>query len=181
LIGTPSRFDNLYGELADKWKLLFIKASLSIHFSLFLSNIGERKMEQKELQQYTTAKQSIELLYHRVNQCVTLDELNQVITHFNSYILKYAPHKNNRTNKNISAVNQYYKEQKKFAQRNRQAIIENDVLSNVRYRVSYKDYRSEMLRLRERGLSYQKISNYAKNYWDIKVSKDTIRNFLNNS
>jgi hypothetical protein len=104
-----------------------------------------------------------------------------VLTHFNSYILKYAPNKNNRTNKNISAVNQYYKEQKKFAQRNRQAIIEKDVLSNVRYRVTYKDYRSEMLILRKRGLSYKKISNYAKDYWDIKVSKDTIRNFLNDT
>jgi hypothetical protein len=136
-------------------------------------------MNDNNLQQFTTAKKSVELLHHQVQQCVTIAELNERLATFNTYILKIANHKNNRTNKNISAFVQYFIDQKKFAHRNSTAILEKQVLQNVKHRVSYKDYRSEMIKLRERGLSYQKISNYAQDYWNITVSKDTIRNYLN--
>jgi hypothetical protein len=136
-------------------------------------------MNDKNLHQFTLAKQSVELLHHQVQNCVSISELNERLANFNNYVLKIANHKNNRSNKNISAFVQYFLDQKKFAQRNSTAILEKQVLQNVKHRVSYKDYRSEMIKLRERGLSYQKISNYAQDYWNITVSKDTIRNYLN--
>ena len=43
---------------------------------------------------------------------------------------------------------------------------------------NYKDYKKEFIILRQRNYSYREIALYASKHFKVKVSKDTVRNFI---
>jgi hypothetical protein len=134
-------------------------------------------MNPKHLQQFNTAKASIKLLYNQVQECLNYDKLNTILTLFNNTVQKQSNPKNNRPNKHIIGIGQYFY-QSKTRLRSVEIIVKNEMYKHLKNKATYKDYLPEFQLLRRRGYSYRRMSDYAKQYWNISVSKDTISKYL---
>lgn len=126
----------------------------------------------------TQARAAIELFYQNIKSTETnyedfLKELNVL----NSYLQQYASKNNNRINKSATAFKMYFTNEIK-KKRDIENIEKRGRVKLLSIKRSYKDYREEYLILRKRDYSYKAISDYSTKHFKVKVSKDTIRNFI---
>jgi len=126
----------------------------------------------------TQARAGIDLFYQNIkstegNYEDFLKELNLL----NSYFQQYASKNNNRINKSATAFKMYFTNEVK-KKRNIENIEKRGQVKLLSAKQSYKQFKKEYLVLRKRGNSYKAISDYSKKHFKVKVSKDTIRNFI---
>lgn len=131
---------------------------------------------------YKEAQSGIDIFYAQAKQSKNFDELLQVANNLASYFKRYANDKNNRITKNVYVFTEFFK-QEASKKRSVENVVNNAKVKRLSHKISYKDYLSDYLILRERGHSYQAIADYSEKYFKVKVNKETIRNFLksNNS
>ncbi len=126
----------------------------------------------------TQARAGIELFYQNIKSTETnyedfLKELNLL----NAYFQQYASKNNNRINKSATSFKMYFTNEVK-KKRNIENIEKRGRVKLLSAKYSYRSYLQEYLILRKRRLSYKAIADYSKKYFKVKVSKDTIRNFI---
>jgi ATPase subunit of ABC transporter with duplicated ATPase domains len=132
----------------------------------------------KLLRAEVKARAAVELFYNNVQATKgNYEVFEQELKTLNEFLQIHANKRNNRTHKVMTAFVQYFNTEAKKKRKIEQIekIAKGKRLS---YKESYKDYLEEFLILRKRQYSYRAISDYAKKHFKIKVSKDTIRNFL---
>jgi len=115
-------------------------------------------------------RQGISKLYENINQSQNINEIKSELEILLNLIYRYASKQNNRHNKSLKVFQEYNK-----IPLTREQKIRKDIKNNNK---TYKDYLSYFQILRARGLSFKKISEYAKAEFNIKVSSETIRNKL---
>lgn len=132
---------------------------------------------QKHLKQFIQAKAGIELLHNEAKLITDYEELQEFLNIFFGYFQRIANEKNTAPNKSLIAFKNYFENeaQNKRIIKTTQGKAKAKRLS---YRASYKDYTEEYLILRKRGYSYRAISQYSKLHFKVKISKDTLRNYL---
>lgn len=129
----------------------------------------------KHIQQIARVKASISFLN---NEILLLNDYQSIQTHldeFAKFFAEQANEKNNRANKSLMGFINYF-EQVAPKKRSTEAVQKKAKL--LKPKQSYKDYLSEYQILRARGLSYKAISDYSKQHFKIKVSKETVRTAL---
>ena len=133
--------------------------------------------KQKHLQQFIKAKSGIQLLFNEASLITDYTELEEFLNTFSKYILKVANERNNVGNKNIIAFKSYY--EKEAGKKRTVATIEKKrKVKRLSYKSTYRDYTEEYLILRARGYSWRKLATYSERFFRIKVSKDTLRNYI---
>jgi len=133
--------------------------------------------KQKHLQQFIKAKAGIQLLFNEASLITDYTELEEFLNTFSKYILKVANERNNVGNKNIIAFKSYY-ENEAGKKRTVETIEKKSKVKRLSYKSTYQDYTEEYLILRARGYSWRKLAKYSERYFKIKVSKDTLRNYI---
>ena len=133
--------------------------------------------KQKHLQQFIKAKSGIQLLFNEASLITDYTELEEFLNTFSKYILKVANERNNVGNKNIIAFKSYY-ENEAGKKRTVETIEKKSKIKRLSYKSTYRDYTEEYLILRARGYSWRKLATYSERYFKIKVSKDTLRNYI---
>ena len=133
--------------------------------------------KQKNLQQFIKAKSAIQLLYNEASLITDYTELEEFLNTFSKYILKVANEKNNVGNKNIIAFKTYY-ENEAGKKRSITTIEKKSRVKKLSYKTTYKDYVEEYLILRARGYSWRQLAKYSEQFFKLKVSKDTLRNYI---
>lgn len=133
--------------------------------------------KQKHLQQFIKAKSGIQLLFNEASLITDYTELEEFLNTFSKYILKIANEKNNVGNRNIIAFKSYY-ENEAGKKRTIATIEKKSKVKRLSYKTTYKDYIEEYLILRARGYSWRKLAEYSERYFKVKVSKDTLRNYI---
>ena len=133
--------------------------------------------KQKHLQQFIKAKSAIQLFYNEASLITDYTELEQFLNTFSSYILKIANEKNNVGNRNIIAFKSYY-ENEAGKKRTVKTIEKKSRVKMLSHKMTYKDYTEEYLILRARHYSWRKLAKYSERYFKVKVSKDTLRNYI---
>ena len=136
-------------------------------------------MEQsnKQLEQFKNAKAGIELLTINVANATTHSELISVLNVFNKYILKIANERNNRPNKDLTAVIEYLKTESGKKREVKTITVKNKA-KRLSHKTSYKDHIEDYIILKNRGHSYREIAAYSEKYFKVKVSKTTIGKIL---
>ena len=133
--------------------------------------------KQKHLQQFIKAKSAIQLLYNEASLISDYTELEAFLNTFSKYILKIANEKNNVGNRNIIAFKSYY-ENEAGKKRTVESIEKRSRVKKLSYKMTYKDYIEEYLILRARGYSWRQLAKYSEQHFKVKVSKDTLRNYI---
>jgi hypothetical protein len=133
--------------------------------------------KQKSLQQFIKAKAGVQLLFNEASLITDYTELEEFLNTFSSYIFKIANERNNVANKNIIAFKSYY-ENEAGKKRTVKTIEKKSKVKRLSYKATHKDYTQEYLILRARGYSWRKLAKYSEQYFKIKVSKDTLRNYI---
>jgi len=133
--------------------------------------------KQKHLQQFIKAKSGIQLLFNEALLISDYTELETFLNTFSKYILKGANERNNVGNKNIIAFKSYY-ENEAGKKRTVKTIEKKSRVKRLSYKMTYKDYTEEYLILRSRNYSWRKLAEYSERYFKVKVSKDTLRNYI---
>ncbi len=133
----------------------------------------------KNLEQFVLTKSGIKLFYSKVEQANNCDELLQLTNNLATYFQKIANEKNQTTNKSLYVFIEYFRNEN-LKQRSLERVTTIAKAKRLNYKKSYKDYLSEYQILRDRGYSFKEISDYSNQHYKIKVSKETIRNFLKN-
>jgi hypothetical protein len=133
--------------------------------------------KQKHLQQFIKAKAGIQLLFNEASLITDYTELEEFLNTFSKYILKVANERNNVGNKNIIAFKSYY-ENEAGKKRTVETIEKKGKVKRLSYKSTYKDYTEEYLILRARNYSWRQLSKYSEQFFKIKVSKDTLRNYI---
>jgi IS30 family transposase len=132
-----------------------------------------RAVSKKRIQQTKEALAGIKYLSQIAEQVGStqqlIDELEILICH----IRRTANEKNNRPNKNIMAFVEYFREVSK-RKRDAQTVKKKATAKRLKHKITYKDYISEILILRNQDKSYQEIAEYCRRHFKIKVSKSTI-------
>ena len=140
-------------------------------------------MTQKQIYQYSTAKKGIILLGEEAAAASSYEELTQIL----KVLLKYtkeANDKNNRPNKEIIALKNYYENEKgkersliKIEKKTKSKKISS---ANKKIKKTYKDFYFDYSILRnEKGWSYQKIADNSKKLLGVEVSKTSLINLFN--
>lgn len=140
-------------------------------------------MTQKQIYQYSTAKKGIMLLGEEASAASSYEELTQIL----KVLLKYtkeANEKNNRPNKEIIALKNYYENEKgkersliKIEKKTKSKKISS---ANKKIKKTYKDFYFDYSILRnEKGWSYQKIADNSKKLFGVEVSKTSLINLFN--
>lgn len=132
---------------------------------------------QKHLKQFISAKAGIELLHKETKLINDYEELQAFLNIFFGYFQRIANEKNTAPNKSLIAFKSYY-ENEAHSKRTAKAIQSKAKTKRLSYRANYKDYKEEYMILRKRGYSYRSISEYSRLHFKVKVSKDTLRNYL---
>jgi len=123
------------------------------------------------------ARAAIELFYSNTKMTDSYDGLMKELIILNNYLQKYANIKSNRVNKVMTAFKMYFiNEAEKKREINH--IVKVSQVKRLSFMKSYKDYKNEFIILRKRGYSYAKIALYSKSHFKVKVSKDTVRNYI---
>jgi len=133
--------------------------------------------KQKHLQQFIKAKAGIQLLFNEASLITDYTELEEFLNTFSKYILKVANERNNVGNKNIIAFKSYY-ENEAGKKRTVETIEKKGKVKRLSYKSTYKDYTEEYLILRARNYSWRQLAKYSEQFFKIKVSKDTLRNYI---
>lgn len=134
-------------------------------------------MTDKYIEQYHKAKSAIQLLQNFSENCLTYDELQCEVNNFISYIQKHANEKNNRPNKGMIALKEFF-ENEVEKPRTLKNVVKKSRLKKLAHKITYKDYMSEIIILRKRGYSLQQIADYCKKHFKVKVGKTTIYDTL---
>jgi hypothetical protein len=140
-------------------------------------------MTQKQIYQYSTAKKGIMLLGEEAAAASSYEELTQIL----KVLLKYtkeANDKNNRPNKEIIALKNYYENEKgkerslnKIEKKTKSKKISS---ANKKIKKTYKDFYFDYSILKnEKGWSYQKIADNSKKLFGVEVSKTSLINLFN--
>ena len=132
---------------------------------------------QKHLKQFIQAKAGIEFLHNEVKLITDYEELQEFLNIFFGYFQRIANEKNTAPNKSLIVFKNYF-ENEAQSKRTVKGIQSKAKVKRLSYRANYKDYTEEYLILRKRGYSYRAISVYSKLHFKVKVSKDTLRNYL---
>lgn len=140
-------------------------------------------MTQKQIYQYSTAKKGIMLLGEEAAAASSYEELTQIL----KVLLKYtkeANDKNNRPNKEIIALKNYYENEKgkerslnKIERKTKSKKISS---ANKKIKKTFKDFYFDYSILKnEKGWSYQKIADNSKKLFGVEVSKTSLINLFN--
>lgn len=132
---------------------------------------------QKYLNQYNTAKAGVELLYNQVQLTTNYSELLEVLNTFNSYMQKVANEQNNAPNKSVIAFTTFFQNEVN-TKRSFEQVKSNAKRKLLAHKISWRDYMSELIILKNRGYSWRELERYCKEHFKVKVSKDTLRNHL---
>ena len=132
----------------------------------------------KLLRAETKARAAVELFYNNVQSTRgSYEDFEKELKTLNEFLQIHANKRNNRTHKVMTAFVQYFEHEVK-KKRKIEQIEKTEKGKRLSHKVSYKDYKEEFLILRKRNYSYRAIAEYARKHFKVKVSKDTVRNFL---
>ena len=130
----------------------------------------------KHLLQFQQAQKGIELLNTQSKECQSYQELQDLTTSLSTYFFNA---KNDTQSPNRYLVLfQNFLENETPKKRNIENMRRKKIAKNVKKKKNYLDYIGEYQTLRNRGYSYQKISEYSSQFFHQKVSRETIRNIL---
>lgn len=133
----------------------------------------------KLLRAETKARAAVELFYNNVQSTRgSYEDFEKELKTLNEFLQIHANKRNNRTHKVMTAFIQYFEHEAK-KKRKIEQIEKTAKGKRLSHKISYKDYKEEFLILRKsREYSYRAIAEYARKHFKVKVSKDTVRNFL---
>lgn len=127
-------------------------------------------MSKKFLELETEARTGVKSLQERVAMSANIEDMNIIFNQLLELVYRYAPKNNNRPNKALKVFSEFAK-----------LDISREERIKLQYRrKSYKDYLPHLRVLREnRKMSFKDLSLYAKENFKINVSRETLRNALN--
>lgn len=131
--------------------------------------------KKKHIQQIARVKAAVNLLSNEIN---LLNDYESIQTHldlFAKFFTEQANENNNRANKSLIGFINYFD---KVAPQKRSTEAVQKRAKILQPKKGYKDYLNEYQILRARGLSYKAISDYSKQHFKTKVSKETVRTAL---
>lgn len=132
----------------------------------------------KLLRAETKARAAVELFYNNVQSTRgSYEDFEKELKTLNEFLQIHANKRNNRTHKVMTAFIQYFEHEAK-KKRKIEQIEKTEKGKRLSHKFSYKEYKEEFLILRKRDYSYRAIAEYARKHFKVKVSKDTVRNFL---
>ena len=129
----------------------------------------------KHIKQFKEAKAGIKLFYENTLLINDYEELQNYLNNFASYFEKSQNDK--AINKNVILFKTFLKNEAE--KKSASSIKKKKMIKNISKKKGFKDYLDEYYILRNRGMSYKKISEYSLKYYKVKVSKETIRKYLN--
>jgi len=129
----------------------------------------------KHIKQFRQAKAGLKLFYE---QTLLITDYEDLQNHLNILASYFDKSQNDQAkNKNVILFIKYLKneaEKKSATKAKKQSIIKN-----ISHRMNFKDCLEDYEILRARGLSYKAISDYSKKHYKVRVSKETVRKYLN--
>jgi DNA repair ATPase RecN len=125
----------------------------------------------KFLQIEVETREGIEKFYEDIFVAENLEEIKTHINKLLELTYRYASKNNNRPNKGLKVFQEYRK-----LKDTRETKVKKEI--HKKAKKHYKDYLEHFFILRRRKYSYAKISNYAKEELNIKVSRETLRKEL---
>lgn len=132
----------------------------------------EIKINKRDFQ-FRNAKQGIKYLYEQSLVAKNYNELLAVLDKLMKYT-NQANEKNNRPNKSINALKDYY------IREGNKRTVENVVSKKEKKKkITYKDFYDEFKALKDNGMSYRDMEDYAHRKLKIKVSYSVLYTFLN--
>lgn len=126
-------------------------------------------MSKKFLELEASARLGIKNLNDRISLSANVNDMNIVLNQLLELVYRYGAKNNNRPNKSLKVFSEFSK-----IELSREEKIKQQ--SKIK---TYKDYLPQLQVLRNRKMSYQDLSNYAKEHFKVKVSRETLRNALN--
>jgi len=115
----------------------------------------------------TIIKTSIIRLNDNIQACNNLEEIKEELNILLSLVYRYASKNNNRHNKALKVFEEYLKID------TREKKVSREI--NRKSEKTFEDFLPVIINLRDKKLSYQKIANYLKKYYNIQVSREKIR------
>ncbi len=115
----------------------------------------------------------VEKFYNHISSAENINELQNVMNDLLKIVYQCAPLENNRANKGLKVFEIYNAKNTSREQKVKEQI-------NKRIQKSWQDYIPQFKLLRVRGYSWQKISDYALNKYNVKVSRETLRKVIQN-
>jgi hypothetical protein len=131
----------------------------------------------KHFKQMKQVKAAITFLNNEVSLISSYDELQTHLNKFMKFYTQQANEKNNRANKSLIGFINYF-ESVAPQKRSTEAVSKTARGKRLAPKPSYKDHLTDYQVLRARGYSYKAISDYSKQYFKVKVSKETVRTAL---
>ncbi len=125
-------------------------------------------MSKKFLELEASARIGVKNLNDRISLSANVNDMNIVLNQLLELIYRYGAKNNNRPSKALKVFSEFSK-----IEMSREEKVKQQ--SKIK---TYKDYLPQLQVLRNRKMSYQELSNYAKEHFKVKVSRETLRNAL---
>jgi hypothetical protein len=125
-------------------------------------------MSKKFLELEASARIGVKNLNDKISLSANVNDMNIVLNQLLDLVYRYAAKNNNRPNKALKLFSEFSKIE----------LSREEKIKQQQKLKTYKDYLPQLQVLRNRGASYQELSNYAKEHFEVKVSRETLRNSL---
>lgn len=126
--------------------------------------------------QLTQAKAGLKLFYDESLLITDYQDMQNHLNNLASYFEKYRTEE--ALNKNLILFKAYLLNESE-SKKSLKTIRKKTLIKNIKSKSTFKDYLPEYHILKNRGMSYRGIAQHSEKYFKMKVSKDTLRKYLN--